>query len=129
MINKYIAKIVFALVPFYLFSANVFCSAISSSGTDVGIPFKTEHSAIDNAASTFPYVLLLLILFIAVLYFLNKKYGFINSFASENNNSDSFKVLHMKRITTNTIFFQIKVDGKEYMFLESKNTLREVKQD
>ena len=73
MINKYILKAIFSIFLFSFVSVNVFSAVVDSSESVKSIPFKTEHSAINDAASTFPYVFLVFILFIGVLFFIKQK--------------------------------------------------------
>lgn len=93
------------------------------------IPFKPEHGPVNEAASSLPYVFLVLILLAFVLYFVSRKTGLFKSFVVDQNEQNHVKILQMKKITQDTIFFKVKIDDSEHIFLESKKTLIEIKSD
>ena len=110
-------------------SGNIYADVKSKLDVVSTIPFKSENTAVSEAASNIPYLFLVLFLLIFVIYFFNKKFGLFKMPSVVNNEKNTVKILQMNKITPNTVFFKIKIDDSEYMFLESKNNLKEVKPD
>lgn len=125
MINKYFISFMVILI---VYIEEVFSSVVNA-GEMADIPFKAEHTPLNDAASNIPYIFLLLVLFVVVFFIIGKKYGIFKKFNQSDADNDTISIVKTKRITTNTIFIHIKIKEKDYMFLESKNALCEIKPD
>ena len=92
------------------------------------IPFKTNSTPVGEVASVFPYYFIVLILVLVLVIFLLKKYGFL---ARDARGADkkTVTVLEVRRITPNTFYFNVQVEGKEYSYLESKCHLKEIRSE
>ena len=105
-----------------------FCGQIFADVSQTGgIPFKAENTTVNEAASNLPYIFFVLIMLAVVVYIFGKKTGVFSTLSIDKAQQNSVKILHVKRITSNTTYFKLKIDDSEYMFLESKNSLQEIK--
>ncbi len=91
------------------------------------IPFKSEHNAINGSSSTLTVLFVVLIIVGVALYVFSKKYQGKNWFILDKNVGNTIEVLQVRKITSNTIVFDVKVNGVNHVFLESSNTIKEIK--
>lgn len=130
MLNKHTLRYLLAFVTSSIvFPGVVFATDTNNSKPLTTIPFKSENTAVDDAASSMPYVFLILIMLGVVIYFLNKKIGYFNTLNFDKKEQSNITVMQIKKITPDTMCFKLKVDDAEYIFLESKNTLTELHKD
>lgn len=102
---------------------------LASEDPSSNIPFKHENTSVNDALSTITVFLFIIFIIVVALYFINKKYGFLRQFSSNDGTQEVVTIHKIKRITNNTVYIHIAAGDVEYKFIESKVSIHIIDKD
>lgn len=102
---------------------------LASDDPSSHIPFKQENTSVNDALSTITIFLFIIFVIAVALYFINKKYGFLRQFSSNDGAQEVVTIHKIKRITNNTVYVHITAGDVEYKFIESKVSIHIIDKD
>lgn len=87
---------------------------------ETNIPYKKDDPRIENAASKYIVMFVVLLILAIGIYVITRKYSLIRWQSTGTESDAVIQILQIKRLTANSTVLQISVDGKIHTILESK---------